>query len=210
MCNQARVIDEFVDVMERSPSQYDAAPLTTTASAPETATGFPVGRRFWSTPALRVCDANPLEIGHLHRADGRFRLYVFADRPAPGQRSKLEDWARWAAGAGSPLRRFTPAGTDDDAVSDVKVIYQQDYTEVDLNAVPSAFRPTKGPFALADLNQVFAADAVRDVDAFRERGVSRNGAVVLVRPDMYVSAVLPLAATAELDDHLAGILLLQR
>jgi phenol 2-monooxygenase len=38
---------------------------------------------------------------------------------------------------------------------------------------------------------------------FRERGVSRDGAVVVVRPDMYVAAVLPLSARQELTDFFA-------
>ena len=35
-------------------------------------------------------------------------------------------------------------------------------------------------------------------DIFAERGLSRDGVVVVVRPDQYVAGVFPLEATAEL------------
>jgi phenol 2-monooxygenase len=44
-------------------------------------------------------------------------------------------------------------------------------------------------------------------DIFEERGVSRGGAVVVVRPDGYVAHVLPLTATTELGAFFAGQML---
>ena len=41
------------------------------------------------------------------------------------------------------------------------------------------------------------------VDIFDARGLSRDGVVVVVRPDQYVAAVLPLEATDELADFFA-------
>ena len=174
------------------------------------ATGFPVGKRFKSAEVVRRSDANPLHLGHLHEADGRWRVYAFADAAAPGTAgSPLEEWAAWLAGdPASPLVRCTPAGTDDDAVFDVKVVYQQDYTEVELGDAPAVFKPSKGPFGLVDLDKVFAGG--HGTDIFAERGISRDGAVVVVRPDMYVAAVLPLTAHDELAEFFAAHLLPQR
>ena len=50
------------------------------------ATGFPIGKRFKSAPVVRVCDGNPVHLGHHARADGRWRIYVFADEAVPGSR----------------------------------------------------------------------------------------------------------------------------
>lgn len=172
------------------------------------ATGFPVGKRFKSAPVVRVADANPLHLGHQHRADGRWRVYAFADRPAAGQPSALAAWARWMAGAAdSPVHAHTPAGAQRDSVLDVKVVYQQRHTDVDLAAVPAVFLPRTGPFALVDHEKVFAADPQHDI--FAERGIDRDGCVVVVRPDQYVAAVLPLDATADLAAFLRRHLLVQ-
>ena len=63
--------------------------------------------------------------------------------------------------------------------------------------MPAAFRPQTGPLGLTDWEKVFAAapSAWTSTDIFEERGLSRDGVVVVVRPDQYVAAVLPLSAT---------------
>ena len=149
----------------------------------------------------RVGDGNVVHLGHHARADGRWRVYAFADPDA----AALRTWAEWAASADSPLVRFTPAGADVDAVFDVKVVYPQPYDEVDLLAVPKVFRPRTGPLGLMDWEKVYAAGpgAWNSVDIFAERGIDPRGAVVVVRPDQYVAAVLPLDAPAELDAFLS-------
>lgn len=148
------------------------------------ASGFPVGKRFKSAPVVRVADANPLHLGHQHRADGRWRVYAFADEDATALRA-------WADGlARSPLGALSPG------VLDVKVVHQQRHVDIDLAAVPALFLPRTGPFELVDYENVFATHP--DDDVFALRGVDRAGCVVLVRPDQYVAAVLPLDATDEL------------
>lgn len=160
------------------------------------ATGFPVGKRFKSAVACRVCDTNPLHLGHQAAADGRWRIYVFADAALPGADSPTTDLAQWlATSAESPLAA-TPQGADIDAWFDVKVIYQQKHEDIDINAVPAVFKPEVGPFKLTDLQKVYGT--VPGDDIFDVRGLSRDGVVVVVRPDQYVAAVLPLTATAEL------------
>jgi len=62
--------------------------------------------------------------------------------------------------------------------------------------VPELFLPRSGPFQLIDYEKVFATHPEEDI--FDVRGVDRAGCVVVVRPDQYVAAVLPLDATAEL------------
>ncbi|MCQ1955800.1 hypothetical protein NNX39_04680 [Arthrobacter sp. zg-Y826] len=63
-------------------------------------------------------------------------------------------------------------------------------------APTSSKRPQVGPFQLDDLAKVYGADPTADI--FEQRGISRNGDVVVVRPDQYVANVLPLTATADL------------
>ncbi|MFF2372094.1 FAD-binding monooxygenase [Agromyces sp. NPDC058110] len=171
------------------------------------ATGFPVGKRFKSSPVARVCDGNPVHLGHHHRADGRWRIYAFADGAiSRADDSALATWATWLAEASdSPLRVHVPAGASFDDVFDVKVVYQQPHGEVDLMETPAVFRPATGPFGLTDYEKVYGVDA--DDDIFETRGLSRDGVVVVVRPDHYVAQVLPLTASGELAEFFRGALL---
>jgi phenol 2-monooxygenase len=177
-------------------TQYPPSMLVAEATHQQLATGFPVGKRFRSAPVVRVGDANPVQLGHHHRADGRWRVYAFADA-APGAASALTEWAEWmATSPDSPVVTHTPAGADLDSVFDVKVVYQQRHTEFDVTQVPALFLPRSGPFQLIDYEKVYAADPEHDI--FDLRGIDRAGCVVVVRPDQYVAAVLPLDGTAEL------------
>ena len=97
----------------------------------------------------------------------------------------------------SPVLAHTPAGTDLDSLLDIKVVYPQSHVDVDISQVPEVFLPRSGPFRLIDYEKVYAADPGQHI--FELRGIDRRaGCVVVVRPDQYVAAVLPLAGTDEL------------
>ena len=192
-------------------TQYKQSMIIGGAAHQDLAIGFTLGKRFKSVPVVRVCDANPVHLGHHHRADGRWRIYVFADSAAAGTHPsspalyELADWLKESPE--SPVVRYTPIGTDGDSRFDIKVVYQQAHTSVDLGGVPSIFLPRGGPFGLVDYEKVYATDPV--VDIFDERGIDRDGAIVVVRPDQYVAQVLPLGATEELADFFAANMLPQ-
>lgn len=173
-------------------TEYAPSMITASDAEQRLATGFPLGKRFKSPEVARVCDGNPVHLGHHHRADGRWRIYVFADAARSGEDGPVAELAEWlAASPDSPLAA-TPAGLDEDAWFDVKIVYQQPHGEVDLRVVPDVFLPKNGPFGLVDYEKVYAVRP--DTDVFEERGISRDGAIVVVRPDHYVSHVLPLDA----------------
>jgi phenol 2-monooxygenase len=188
-------------------TQYEPSLITLGAEHQDLASGFPVGKRFKSTEAIRRADNRWRHVGHEHEADGRWRVYVFADSSTPAlSGTPTADFAEWwATDPSSPRVRYTPADGDADAVFDTKVFYSQDYTTVEPKNVPDAFKPVKVPYGLIDLNQIFAAGHGRDIH--RDRGIGPRGAVVLVRPDQYVAAVLPLGARNELIDYFDGHLL---
>jgi phenol 2-monooxygenase (NADPH) len=178
-------------------TEYPEGLITGSAAHQELATGFPLGKRFKAHPVKRVCDTNSTFLGHQHVADGRWRIYAFADAAvSTAQDSTLRAWAAWMDSEQSPVRRFTPAGQDLDALFDVYAVYQQPHQEVELMETPSLFRPKVGEFQVSNLNKVFGVDPADDI--FEARGLSRDGVVVVVRPDQYVAQVLPLSATDEL------------
>lgn len=209
-------------------TQYEH-PMLTAVDAParghqDLAAGFTLGKRFKSVMTTRVADAVPVHIGHHHRSDGRYRVYAFADPCIDGRAERLEEWAEWmSTNAASPIRRFTPAGSDIDAIFDVKAVYQQAHHDVRIERVPKLFLPASGPYGMTDYEKVYAAKAPKaelvslggsahhpeGVDIFEERGVSRDGAVVVVRPDHYVAGVFPLSAAGaeELGEFLGRVFL---
>jgi phenol 2-monooxygenase len=189
-------------------TQYGSSMVTAGTEHQSLAPGFPIGKRFKSVEVVRVCDGNVVHLGHHAKADGRWRVYAFAADTG----GALEDWATWMASAESPIARYTPAGADVDAVFDVKAVYRQPFEEIDITRVPGVFTPRTGPLELTDWEKVYASgpSAWTAADIFAERELSRDGVVVVVRPDQYVAAVLPLTATDELSAFFAGVLLPQR
>lgn len=183
-------------------TQYAPSMIVTEPSHQDLAVGFPLGKRFKSVEVTRVADGNAVHLGHHARADGRWRVYAFADADA----SRLKAWAE---GAEPVFARFTPSDGDVDAVFDVKAIYQQRHDELEVTDAPSIFLPKTGPYGLTDWEKVYAAGTTVwcTKDIFAERELSRDGVVVVVRPDQYVAAILPLEAVDELARFFEGALL---
>jgi phenol 2-monooxygenase len=184
-------------------TEYAPSAIVGEATHQHLATGFPLGKRFKSALTSRVADANHVHLGHHATADGRWRVYVFADAasPATGRSAELAAWLQDAPE--SPLNQV-PDGMRADDWFDVKVIYQEHHTDIDLGTVPKVFLPRVGPFDLVDYEKVYAVHP--EVDVFEERGIDRDGAIVVVRPDQYVAHVLPLTATAELAAFFDGVM----
>ena len=182
-----------------------ATMLTAEATYQALAKGFTIGMRFHSAPVVRVVDAKPMHLGHVARADGAWRIYAFAD--AGGQRlHKLADFL--AKSPDSPILRFTPAGADIDSVIDVRAIFQQGHRELKVEALPSILLPRKGRFGLIDYEKAYSPDLKNGPAVFDLRGIDRaKGAIVVVRPDQYVSTVLPLDAHGALTAFFEGFLL---
>ena len=65
-------------------TEYAPSMIVAEATHQNLATGFPIGKRFKSAQVQRVSDTNPLQLGHQATADGRWRIYVFADGAVAG------------------------------------------------------------------------------------------------------------------------------
>ena len=66
--------------------------ITARSEFQDLAQGLPAGMRFHSAPVIRLADAKPLQLGHVARADGAWRLYVFADRDDPASCTARGHW----------------------------------------------------------------------------------------------------------------------
>ncbi len=191
-------------------TEYKPSPLTTDNAHQDLAKGYTIGKRFKSAKVSRVSDTNPVELGHLHEADGRWRIYVFGDANAPTDpANKANSFGEWlGTDANSPIRKYTRENEDINSVFDVKVIYQQPKEDIELMETPQIYRPVVGPFKVTDLNQVFGT--LTDDSIYADRQISADGAIVVVRPDGYVSTVQPLDANDAIAAFFDGVFIPQQ
>ena len=133
------------------------------------------------------------------KADGRWRLFAFGGSgDAFASSSRLRALCEFlATSPESPIRAYTPADADIDAVIDVRAIVQHDHRTLDAASIPPFLVPHKGRYGLTDYEKVFCAEGHGDI--YEQRGIDRSaGALIVVRPDQFVANVLPLDGTAEL------------
>ncbi|HTZ66724.1 MAG TPA: FAD-dependent monooxygenase, partial [Roseiarcus sp.] len=174
------------------------------------AKGLPIGARFHSAPVIRLADAKRVHLGHAVKADGRWRLFAFADAEHPAApSSRMRALCEFLARSDqSPVRRYTPLSANIDSVIDVGAVFQQGRREIEIDAMPSILLPAKGRYGLRDYEKIFCPDLKSGGDIFDLRGIDRaEGCVVVVRPDQYVANVLPLVAFAELGSFFEGFML---
>jgi len=168
--------------------RYKISALTGDSKYQDLASGWTIGMRFHSAPVVRQADAKQMELAHTITADGRYRLFAFAD--ASGAR--IENLLGFLDNdTASPINQHTPSSFDRDSVIDLRAIYPQ--THVDLTTVnfPELLRPRKGIFGLIDYEKVFSADPMHNI--YELRGIDQNaGCVVIVRPDQYVADIIAL------------------
>lgn len=174
------------------------------------ATGLTIGMRFHSAPVIRLADAMPVQLGHVLKADGRWRLIAFAAADDSG----LPDGAVAALCAFlqhdplSPILRYTPQEADIDAIIDVRAVFQQGHRDLAVDKMPSLLLPSKGRYGLIDYEKLFCPDLKSGQDIFDMRGIDRlTGALVIVRPDQYVAGILPLQARTSLTDFFSRFMI---
>ncbi len=176
-------------------TRYEASMITGDSAHQDLARGLPVGMRFHSAPVIRLADAKPMQLGHMLKADGRWRIVIFApsgDRGRPGG-PVAELCGFLIDDPDSPIRRFTPTAVDLDAVIDVRAVFQINHRDMAVEELPPLLLPAKGELGVTDYQKAFCPDLKRGPDIFDQRGIDRRaGAAVIVRPDQYVSGILPL------------------
>ncbi|KJS09192.1 MAG: phenol 2-monooxygenase [Hoeflea sp. BRH_c9] len=192
--------------------KYEASDLTGGDTWQSLASGFEIGTRFHSAPVVRLADAKPVHLGHVVKADTRWRFFAFCpDQDPSAPNSAIARLCRFLAeDPASPVRRYTPPDQDIDAILDVRAIFQQGTRDLALETLPTFLKPQKGRLGLVDYEKMFCPDLKTGPDIFDMRGIDRkNGCLVIVRPDQYVAHVLPIEAHDELAAFFSGIMLEQ-
>jgi phenol 2-monooxygenase len=193
-------------------THYGPSNLTGRDTHQRLAEGFVVGKRFHSAPVVRLADAKPVQLGHVLKADGRFRIFIFAGSEQAGTPNsavhRLCDFL--TQDSRSPLRKYTRPDEDIDAVIDVRAVFQQPHRELAIETMPALLLPQKGRYGLRDYEKIFCASPKAGSDIFTMRGIDRaTGCMIVVRPDQYVADVLPLDGYEQLASYFDGILLPQ-
>ncbi|KAG9850412.1 putative flavin-containing monooxygenase, partial [Aureobasidium melanogenum] len=172
----------------------------------ELAKGFPIGERLHSAPVIRLADAKPIQLGHIVKADGRWRVFIFASAQDPA--SATSSFQVVCRAIAETVGKFTPVGADIDSVIDVRGILQQGHASLNINDMPAIVWPQKGRYGLRDYEKSFCAEAVVGYeDIFTARDIDRQkGCIVVVRPDQYVANVLPLTDHDGLEKFFGGFM----
>lgn len=189
-------------------TRYAPSLITGGGEHQDLARGLIVGKRFHSAPVVRLADAKPMQLGHALKADGRWRLILFApagdDGAACGPVAELCDAL---AGLSGLIARFTPDGADIDSVFDIRAVFQIGHRDMALEVLPGLLLPKKGALGLTDYEKAFCPSPAGP-DIFELRGIDRaRGALIVTRPDQYVAQVLPLTAVSEVESFFERILM---
>ncbi|MDE1169333.1 MAG: FAD-binding monooxygenase [Pseudomonas sp.] len=186
-------------------THYPPGPLTGQGTWQGLARGLVIGTRLHSAPVIRLADGRPMHLGHAATADGRWRLYAFADASGQALNALCHYLEHDPA---SPVRRFTAPGADLDSVLDVRAVYQQPHRELKVEQLPGLLLPRKGCFGLIDYEKAFAVDPASSI--YQQRGIdAQQGVMVLVRPDQYIAHVMPLDGYPELEAFLQPVFIAQ-
>ena len=209
--DEPRIVKHFKQNLEFTGGlavQYMASSLTAAPTHQALATGQEIGKRFHSAPVVRLADAMQMQLGHAAEADGRWRVYAFAgkqDGSAPGSAiHKLADWLE--SNADSPVVKYRREGDDIDGLIDLRAVFQQTFDQLNYADMPSLLKPLKGKLSLQDHEKVFCVDHKGVGDIYEMRGIDREqGCMIVVRPDQYISHILPLDAYSDLAAFFDGI-----
>ena len=165
----------------------------------ELASGFPIGKRFYSCQVLRLADAKPIHLGHVMHADGRWRIVMFGNQKHDPRDKSSPLFQACEFLYRRLLPRYTPSGADIDSVIDARAVIPQSRLEIQITDLHPLLLPHKGKLGIQDYEKVFTDEPSYNFGggtAYQDREISKEkGCMVVVRPDQYVSGVLPLAGT---------------
>jgi len=181
--------------------QYYPSLISSKPKYQKLALGFPIGMRFHSAPVIRVADVKPMELGHTIKADGRWRLFIFASSDTPdmldSSTNKLIDFLNESNH--SPVIKYTKAEEDIDSIFDIRIVFQQHHREINLERINPYLLPLKGKLKLRDYEKIFCANTKGSENIFKMRGINlKNGCLVIVRPDQHIASILPTNAFEEI------------
>ncbi len=167
------------------------------------------GMRVPDFQVVNQSDGIPIKLKKILRADGRFRLIVFAgDISSPTQFARLQKFGDSLDTKTSFLHKYTPPDASIDSRIEVITIHSAKRVEVELLDLPDIFHPWSDQYGW-DYWKVYADDF--DVlgaqsDAYITCGVEVGGFLAVVRPDGYVGLLCEWEELGPVEAYFTGIL----
>ena len=159
------------------------------------AKGFTLGMRFHSCKVKRLADGRICQLGHLNKADGRWRIFIFSNDTKLSKNSKINKLLKFLfESKNSPIVMYTPNNHDVDSVIDVINVFQNE-NEISLdNLVNTHLVPMKGRYKLRDYEKIY--NSIPNDDIFLKRKIDKKiGCLVVIRPDQHIGCI------SSLDDY---------
>ncbi|KAJ4012639.1 hypothetical protein NW752_008352 [Fusarium irregulare] len=191
-------------------TQYKPSVLTSVADSDESvASGLTVGMRFPSAPVVRLSDAKPMQLNSVLPADGRWHILTFCSGDDTKARLSVV-----ASEIDVLIKTFTPAGKNADEVFLNTLVIKADRKAIEIDQLPEVFFPKSGTYSLRNVHRVFVDDTSPYMlgcgSAFTKYGVNpEQGAIIVVRPDLYVARILKLGDAHELQPFFKGCLTIE-
>ncbi|KAJ5927833.1 hypothetical protein N7466_006789 [Penicillium verhagenii] len=192
-------------------AKYDVSPITTALESTQLASNVVVGMRLPSAQLVRHCDSKPLQLMTTLKSDGRWRIMAFVgDLTVAENRSKLNTLGEYLSSQGGPIHKFTPTSQYVDSLIETIVIGHGKRHDVELEQIPESFYPLTGKNQTRDLHKIYFDDESYNRGhghAYEFLGIDpKEGALIIVRPDQYVSAVMGLDEYREIGKFFGGFL----
>ncbi|KAJ6021489.1 hypothetical protein N7540_006993 [Penicillium herquei] len=194
-------------------AKYDHSSIT--GSESHLASNITVGMRLPSAQVVRYCDSKPLQLMSTLKSDGRWRILIFAGDLSFGEnRSKLDTIGEYLSSEDGPIRTYTPPSDDPDSLMELIIVGHGNRHDIELEQIPECFYPVTGKNQTQDLHKIYYDDESYNKGhghAYEFLGIDpKEGALVVVRPDQYVSAVLNLHEYEKVGKFFGGFLISQR
>ncbi|WYZ40920.1 hypothetical protein EsH8_IV_001261 [Colletotrichum jinshuiense] len=178
-------------------TQYKPSLLVRSGEDDHLAHGVTVGMRFPSAQVVRFSDAKAMQLSRALHADSRWSLIIFAgDISQPQAGNRLIELAGRLE---FTLKQLAVPQTDANGFLNSILILKSDRRSLDSAKIPGLFTPHSGKWGMKCLQNVFIDDESYHAghgQAYVKYGVDPEvGAMVLVRPDQYVSQVYALDNT---------------
>ena len=178
---------------------------------PDLATGISLGKRLPSHKVLNQSDARPWHLASFLKADGRFRIILFAgDVTIPSQHQRLQAFVDALAAPTGPIRRVTPSDAAINAVIHILTVHAAPRTAVDIFSFPELLRPFD-PQRGWDYDAIFVDDESYHEghgEVYKNFGIRREeGCVVVTRPDQHVAYIGSLDDAEDVARYFEGVLL---
>ncbi|KAA8915395.1 hypothetical protein TRICI_002473 [Trichomonascus ciferrii] len=197
-------VDYCPSLIVKKPSGEYKSPL---------ATNIPVGARLDTAIVQTQSDTKPVHLADVMPSDGRWRLVFFpGDIVKKNLYEKLTDISSKLISKNAFIKKYTPASCRLDSIIDLVMVHASDRKDLDWLEVPEAFRPCDHKKRM-DYWKVYSDSPSYHVPSgkiYEKFGIEPSvGAIVVLRPDGYVSAVEELSTNGlkEIESLFANFML---